>query len=106
MFDLLFVEEYGIYVLVFQGAAVTDRMHCRLTIPINIDCEYLLLYYRWIAGLLVWITIYAVLTSIGFCKFKIIFFGKIAKIVSKQFYFWQTYLLVFPLDLEGCRVRE
>jgi len=25
---------------------------------------------RWIAGLLVWITIYAVLTSIGFCKFK------------------------------------
>ena len=57
---------------VFQGAVVIDGMHCRLAIHvyINIDREYSLFYCRWIAGLLVWITIYAVLTSIGFCKFK------------------------------------
>ena len=53
----------------FQGAAV-DGMYCRLAILINIDFEYMLLNYRWIAGLLVWVTIYAVLTSLGFCKFK------------------------------------
>ena len=55
---------------VFQGAAAMARMYCRLKILITSDWKYFLLYHRWIAGLLVWITIYAVLTALGFCKFN------------------------------------
>ena len=79
------------FYVVEQVTAVTDGMYmyCRLTILTNIDYEYLSLYYRWIAGLIVWITIYAVLTSIGFCKFKKIWFRVYAvKVLREPIFLW------------------